>query len=101
MREGLARRLFPLAASVGLIAVGMLTTTWGPGLIHRSEWALPYDYWGTLVAAARLAHGHLGGIYAPPTGLVSLPGTALILVPVAAVTSLLGLSLQLPRPANL
>jgi len=101
MRERLLRRLFPLVASAGLIVVGMLTTTWGPSLIDRSQWALPYDYWGTLVAATRLAHGHLGGIYAPPTGLVSLPGTAVILVPVAVVASLLGLSLQLPGPANL
>jgi hypothetical protein len=101
MRERLLRRLFPLVASVGLITVGMATTTWGPSLIDRSEWALPYDYWGTLVAATRLAHGHLGGIYAQPTGLVSLPGTALILVPVALAASLLGLSLQLPGPANL
>ncbi|HUN35489.1 MAG TPA: hypothetical protein VMU95_26105 [Trebonia sp.] len=101
MRERLLRRVFPLTASVGLIVVGMFTTTWGPSLIHRSEWALPYDYWGTLVAATRLAHGQLGQIYAQPTGLVSLPGTALILVPVAAVTSALGLSLQLPGPENL
>jgi hypothetical protein len=79
----------------------MLTTTWGPTLIHRAEWALPYDYWGTLVAATRLAHGQLGEIYAQPTGLVSLPGTAVILVPVAVVASLLGLSLQLPGPENL
>jgi hypothetical protein len=101
MRERLLRRLFPLAASAGLIVVGMLTTTWGPDLVHRPEWALPYDYWGTLVAATRLAHGQLGAIYAQPTGLVSLPGTAVILVPVAIVTSLLGLSLRLPGPANL
>jgi hypothetical protein len=102
MRERLLRRLFPLAASAGLIAVGMFTTTWGPNLInHGGEWALPYDYWGTLVAATRLAHGHLGGIYAQPTGLVSLPGTVLILVPIAIVASLLGLSLRLPGPANL
>jgi hypothetical protein len=100
MRERLLRRLFPLVASAGLIVVGMITTTWGPSLINRSEWALPYDYWGTLVAATRLAHGQLGGIYAQPTGLVSLPGTAVILVPVAAVASLLGLSLHLPGITN-
>ena len=100
MRERLLRRLFPLVASAGLIVVGMLTTTWGPSLINRSQWALPYDYWGTLVAATRLAHGQLGGIYAQPTGLVSLPGTAVILVPVAVVASLLGLSLHLPGASN-
>jgi hypothetical protein len=101
VRERLARRIFPLIASVGLLAVGMITTTWGPELVHRTEWALPYDYWGTLVAATRLAHGNIGGIYAQPTGLVSLPGTAVILIPVALLTSALGLSLDIPGPFNL
>ena len=87
---------------IGLIVVGMLTTTWGPAhLMHATEWALPYDYWGTLVAATRLAHGQVGGLYAQPTGLVSLPGTAIILVPIAAVISGLGLSLHIPGPSNL
>jgi len=100
VRERLARRIFPLIASVGLLAVGMISTVWAPDLIHLKEWALPYDYWGTLVAATRLAHGNIGGIYAQPTGLVSLPGTALILVPIAWVTSALGLSLDIPGGFN-
>src|SRR5258707_15331043 len=81
MRERLARRLFPLLASAGLIAVGMSATTWVTVLIHLKEWALPYDIWGTMIAATRLVHGQIGGIYAQPTGLVSLPGTAGILLP--------------------
>ncbi len=97
----LRRRLFPLLASILLIVVGMYTTTWGPTMIGRSEWALPYDLWGTLVAATRLAHLDLGGIYTSPTGLVSLPGAAVILVPCAAVIAAAGLSLQIPGPDNL
>ena len=93
--------MFPLIASVGLIVVGMFTTTWGPTLIGRTEWALPYDLWGTLIATTRLAHGNIGGLYAPPTGLISLPGAAVILVPCAAVISALGLSLAIPGPHNL
>src|SRR5258708_29558598 len=54
-----------------------------------------------MIAATRLVHGQIGGIYAQPTGLVSLPGTAVILAPVAVVTSALGLSLRLPGPSNL
>jgi hypothetical protein len=79
----------------------MFTTTWGPTLIGRKEWALPYDLWGTLIATTRLAHGNIGGLYAPPTGLISLPGAAVILVPVAALISALGLSLAIPGPHNL
>ena len=95
------RRVFPLIASAGLILVGMFTTTWGSTLIGRSEWALPYDLWGTLIATTRLAHGNIGGLYAQPTGLISLPGAAVILLPCAAVISALGLSLAIPGPANL
>jgi hypothetical protein len=97
----LVRRLFPLIAAAGLIAVGMATTTLGPDHYHVSEWSLPYDLWGTLIAATRLAHGQVGGIYGPGTGLVSLPGTAVILVPIAAIMSALGLSLNIPGPQNL
>ena len=101
MRGRIRRRMFPLIASAGLILVGMFTTTWGSTLIGRSEWALPYDLWGTLIATTRLAHGNIGGLYAPPTGLISLPGAAVILLPCAAVSSALGLSLAIPGSANL
>jgi hypothetical protein len=101
MRDRLMRRMFPLLASIGLIAVGMLTTTVGPTMEGKAEWALPYDLWGTLLAAVRLAHGNVGGLYAQPTGLVSLPGAAVILLPAAAVIAATGLSLQIPGPHNL
>jgi hypothetical protein len=93
--------MFPLIASAGLIVIGMFTTTWGPTLVGRTEWALPYDLWGTLIATTRLAHGNIGGLYAPPTGLISLPGAAVILLPGAALISALGLSLTIPGPHNL
>jgi len=101
MRDRLKRRIFPLVATVGLLVVGMYTTTWGPTEIGHTEWALPYDLWGTLIAAVRLAHGNIGGLYTSPTGLVSLPGAAVILVPCAAIISATGLSLQIPGPENL
>jgi hypothetical protein len=93
--------VFPLLATVGLLAAGMYTTTWGPTVIGRSEWALPYDLWGTLIAATRLVHGNIGGLYTAPTGLVSLPGAAVILVPLAALIMASGLSLRIPGPDNL
>jgi hypothetical protein len=102
IRERLKRRWIPLAGSVIFIVIGMFTTTWGPThLMGRTEWALPYDLWGTLIAAVRLAHGNVGGIYGPGTGLISLPGAAVILVPVAVVISAFGLSLQIPGADNL
>src|ERR1700722_7439392 len=101
MRERIRRRMFPLIASVGLVLVGMFTSTWGPTLLGRSEWALPYDLWGTLIATTRLAHGNIGGLYAPPTGLISLPGAAVILLPCAALISAFHLSRAIPGPPTL
>src|ERR1700676_5215136 len=101
MRGRLRRRVFPLIASAGLILIGLFTTTWGSTLIGRSEWALPYDLWGTLIATTRLAHGNIGGLYAPPTGLISLPGAAVILLPGGALISALRLSLATPGAATL
>ena len=101
MREKLKRRIFPLVASIGLLLVGMFTTTLGPTWSGKAEWALPYDLWGTLIATVRLVHGNVGGLYTQPTGLVSLPGAAIILLPCAAVIAAAGLSLQIPGPHNL
>jgi hypothetical protein len=102
MRERLKRRAVPLTGSTLFVLIGMFTTTWGPThLMHRAEWALPYDLWGTLDATVRLSHGNVGGIYAAGTGLISLPGAAVILLPCAALINALGLSLQIPGPHNL
>jgi hypothetical protein len=101
MLDKLKRRIFPLLASVGLLLVGMFTTTLGPTWTGKAEWALPYDLWGTLIATVRLVHGNVGGLYTQPTGLVSLPGAAVILLPGAAVIAAAGLSLQIPGPHNL
>jgi len=95
----LRRRLYPLLATVGLIAFGMGSSTWwGPHLAGSSAWALPHDLWGTLVAARRLLHLDLGGLYTPPTGLVTFPGAAVILIPAVAVIEAAGLSLRIPGP---
>ena len=94
--------MIPLIGSVLFVLIGMFTTTWGPThLLGRAEWALPYDLWGTLIGTVRLAHGNIGGIYAAGTGLISLPGTAIILLPCAALINALGLSMQIPGPHNL
>jgi hypothetical protein len=100
-RRWLARRLFPVLATVCLVAIGMAVTTWwGPAIVGRTTWTLPDDLWGTLVAGQRLARLDLAGLYTQPTGLVSLPGAAVILVPVAAIINAAGLSLQVPGPHN-
>jgi hypothetical protein len=92
----LVRRLFPLLATVVMAAVGMAGTIWGPRYYGKTAWALPNDLWGTLIAAQRLVHLNLAGLYTSPTQLVSLPGTAVILVPAIVVIDVTGLRLGLP-----
>jgi hypothetical protein len=95
------RRLLPLLATAGLVLIGMASTTWwGPAMVGKTAWGLPDDLWGTLVAAQRLAHLDLAGLYTKPTGLVSLPGAAVILVPAAAIIEAAGFSLQVPGAHN-
>jgi hypothetical protein len=90
------RRLFPLLATVVMAAIGMAGTIWGPRYYGKTAWALPDDLWGTLIAAQRLAHLNLAGLYTSPTQLVSLPGTAVILIPAIVVIDVTGLRLGLP-----
>jgi hypothetical protein len=88
------RRLFPLLGTVGLIIIGLAGTIWGPRFYGKSDWAVPDDLWGTLIAANRFMHLDLGGLYTAPTNLISFPGTAVILVPLAAVMDAAGLPLH-------
>ncbi len=95
------RRLFPLLGSVVLILIGMATTVWwGPAVAGHPAWTLPDDLWGTLVAAQRLAHFHWSGLYAQPTGLVSFPGAAVILLPAVALMEAAGIAVQGPSGAD-
>jgi hypothetical protein len=84
------RRAFPLLAVVVMIAIGMAGTIWGPVYYGQHSWAVPDDLFATLVAAQRLLHGDLAGLYTPPTNLITFPGAAVILVPVAAVMDVFG-----------
>ncbi|MGD0320843.1 MAG: hypothetical protein ABSC00_04435 [Acidimicrobiales bacterium] len=91
------KRVFPLLTTVILIAVGMASSTWwGPHLAGKPAWQLPDDLWGTMIAAQRLLHLHIGGLYTPPTGLVALPGAAVALVPIAALIDAAGLGFDVP-----
>ncbi len=78
----------------------MLCSTWGAALAGRPGWGLPDDLWRTLAAAQRLLHLDIAGLYTAPTDLISFPGAAVILIPVAAIADAPSLSLQLAGPQN-
>jgi len=92
-----ARRAFPLVATIVMICLGMAGTIWGPVYYGEQAWAVPDDLWATLVAAQRLLHLDLAGLYTAPTNLISFPGAAVILVPVAALMDAAGIPIQAGR----
>jgi hypothetical protein len=91
------RRAFPLIAVVVMILIGMAGTIWGPVYYGEQAWAVPDDLWATLVAAQRVLHLDLAGLYTAPTNLISFPGAAVILVPVAALMDAAGIPIQAGR----
>ena len=93
-RHWFLRRAFPLVAVIVMICAGMAGTIWGPVYYGDQAWAVPDDLWATLVAAQRFLHLDLAGLYTAPTNLVSFPGAALILVPVAAIMDAAGIPIQ-------
>jgi hypothetical protein len=88
------RRAFPLIAVVVMILIGMAGTIWGPVYYGQQSWAVPDDLWATMVAAQRLLDLDLAGLYTPPPNLITFPGAAVILVPVAAVLDAAGLPIH-------
>jgi len=94
------RRLFPILGTIGLLALGMAGTIWGPRYYGSKAWATPDDLWATLTAAQRLLHGDLAGLYTPPTNLVSFPGAAIILVPIVALIDAVRLPITIPGPPH-
>ncbi len=92
---------WPLAAtvvSVGATLAWSMLLPWSDraGHVTLSSWQVPGDIWATVRAAHTIVWGDLGGIYQAGTGLVSLPGAALLLVPVAVVDQVAHLSESFP-----
>ena len=96
--QRLVRRGFPAISVAGMTVIAVTLTIVWPPVVGKIGWALPHDLWGTMVAAHRVLHGQLSGLYTRPTGLITLPGGALILVPIVAVIDAARLSLHVPGP---
>jgi hypothetical protein len=69
---------------------------WGAVVQHGSHWVVPGDIWGMFRSAHYVGWGDIGDVYAPPTGLVTLPLLAALLAPVAMLSGTLGLTESLP-----
>jgi hypothetical protein len=98
----LTRRLFVLLSTAALVVIGMIGSILvGPHWMGHGGWAVPRDLWGLLIAAQRLVGLHLDGLYTAPTGLITFPGAAVILAPVAVAVDAANLSLRQPGADNL
>ena len=81
-----------MSAMVVFLVVSMAYSFWWDPLIHHSQtWIVPGDIWSTFRAAHWVGWGALGGVYGSDTQLVTFPGIAVILAPVAMVSGALGL----------
>ena len=92
MVEHLRRRSRPLAVMLTFVVVSMVYSLWWNPVVHHSQnWVIPGDIWSTFRAAHWVGWGNIGGIYGTDTQLVTLPGIAVLLAPVAMVSGAFGL----------
>lgn len=99
-RRWVENRRQPILATLAVLVVGMLTTTWGASLVGQQSWSVPHDLWRTLVASDRLCHLDIANLYTPPTLLVTFPGAAVVLVPIALLIDATGLGLGFQTAQN-
>jgi hypothetical protein len=91
--EAFRRRAVPLASAAVVVVLGVLFAFfWDPVVRHSQSWTDPSDLWGIFRGAQYVSWGFLGGIYNQDTGMVTFPGIALLLAPVALVSDALHLS---------
>ena len=57
-----------------------------PVVHHTQIWIIPGDIWSTFRAAHWVGWGNIGGIYGSDTQLVTFPGIAVLLAPVAMIS---------------
>jgi hypothetical protein len=92
MVEHLNRRRWPLVMMLALAIVSMAYSLWwNPAVHHSHTWMIPGDIWSTFRAAHWVGWGDIGAIYGKDTQLVTFPGIAVLLAPVAMVSGALGL----------
>jgi hypothetical protein len=104
LRKRLACRKWPLLMSLFFMAAGAaFMFGWDPLVHHIGAWDTGDDLWGMFRAAHYVDWGFLGGVYTPSNGVISFPGMAVLLAPVALLTGHLHLVesaplIFVPRP---
>lgn len=93
------RRAWPLGVAAAFVAVGMAYSLLWSALVHGGgSWITPPDLWATFRGAQFVEWGGFGAIYSAHTYLVTLPGMAVLLAPLAMVADHFNLSAGFPLP---
>ena len=91
------RRAWPLGVGAAFVVLGMAWSFLYLPLRHGAEvWDTPPDLWATFRAAQFTAWGGFGAIYSAGTYLVTLPGIAVALAPLALLCDSLHLTEGFP-----
>ncbi|MFZ1062922.1 MAG: hypothetical protein WAN30_05560 [Acidimicrobiales bacterium] len=91
------RNFWPLAGTVAIVAVGMAYSLfWATVYYGVHVWLTPGDIWSTFRDAHYVGWGAEGGLYASGTSLVTFPGIAVLLTPIAMLQNPLHLSSSIP-----
>jgi hypothetical protein len=90
--------VLPALLTALVVATGMAYSLWWPAVLHHHGfvWAVPGDFWSTWRQGHFVAWGFISDIYRTGSPLVTLPGYAILLAPVAAISSALGLQESAP-----
>jgi hypothetical protein len=96
---GLRRFWLPAFLTVLIVAAGMAYSLWWSAVVRHEPhvWIEPGDFWATFRDAHLVGWGYLSDVYGNATGLVTLPGYPVLLAPIAALSSALGLWESAPQ----
>jgi len=90
------RRTVPLVVATVIVLTGLLFVFFSdPVLFHSQTWVDQSDLWGIFRGAHYVSWGYPGGVYNQETGIVTLPGIAVLLAPVAMISDALHLSVSM------
>lgn len=90
-----------VATTLLTVVTGMGYSLWWPALVQHtsSHWIVPGDIWLTVRSAQWVDHGLLSYVYNSLFRPVTLPGMQVVLAPITAIGSALGLSESVPHYA--
>jgi hypothetical protein len=93
IRDRIARHKWPSFLAIAMVVIGVaFMFEWNLLIHHSNSWNVGGDLWNTFRAAHYVGWGFPGGIYDPTNGIITFPGMAVLLAPVAMLSGELHLT---------